>query len=337
MKEPIDPRPWERAVEGGPLRFAIVGVGQFARNYILPAVERTAHCRAPVLVSPEEDTPADSDRTLLQPEAFHDGVASDGYDAVYIATPNHRHESIAESAASMGKPVLCEKPLAATAAGARRIRETVSAADVALMVGYRVQFKPVMRAVRNAVQDGLVGAPVHAHSGVSFRIGRQDTEKKWRLDTETGGGALRDIGISPINTLRFLLDQSLSASWADLRTVSGLGDVDVHAAFALEGDDGFVGLCDASFASEPTSHLRITGTEGMVVIDEPYHPSAQPEVTVVADGTAETIVPDGYDEYAGELDYFAQCVLRGEPPEPDVEEGIADLDVIESIERLDGQ
>jgi xylose dehydrogenase (NAD/NADP) len=333
MNEPIEPRPWERPVTGGPLRLAIVGVGAFAREYVLPAIDASNHCETTVLVSPEvESIETATGVERLTPESFHDGAAAAAYDAVYVATPNHLHRRVVQTAASMGKPILCEKPIAPTAAGARAIRDIVEEAGVPCLVGYRVQFKPVMRSLRTAIRSGLIGIPVSAHSDVAFRVDTQETGG-WRLDPDRGGGALRDIGIYPINTLQFLLDRPLEVSWGDLRREPTLGDVDAHAAFALAGEDDFRALCSASFAAEPTSHLRINGTEGLVRVDEPYHPSAQPTVTVVEHGTQRTIAPDPFDEYAAQVDYFAQCVLRDEPPTPGAAEGVRDLERIEAIEE----
>ncbi|MFB6252659.1 MAG: Gfo/Idh/MocA family oxidoreductase [Halobellus sp.] len=333
MNEPIEPRPWERTVTAGPLSVAIVGVGAFAREYVLPGIEASRHCETTVLVSPDVET-VETAKSVerLAPESFHDGAAAEAYDAVYIATPNHLHRRVVQTAASMGKPILCEKPVAPTADGARAIRALIDDAGVPCLIGYRVQFKPVMRSLRDAIREGLIGTPVSAHSDVAFRVDTQETEG-WRLDPDSGGGALRDIGIYPINTLQFLLDRPLEASWGDLRQDPELGGVDAHAAFALADGDDFRALCSASFAAEPTSHLRINGTEGLVAIEEPYHPSAQPVVTIVEHGTRRTVGPDPFDEYAAQVDYFAQCIFRDESPTPDAGEGVRDLERIEAIEE----
>lgn len=334
MEEPIDPRPWKKEVTDDPLRLAIVGVGQFARDYILPAVEISDYCQTTVLVSDEYDTiEYEEISKRLSSESFLNGVAVEAYDAVYVATPNHLHERMVRAAISMEKPVLCEKPLAGTVDSARSIYEQVEDADLPFMIGYRVQFKPVIRALQTAIRDGLIGTPIHAHSGVSFRIPVEDNNK-WRLDAKRGGGALRDIGIYPINTLKFLLERPLRPTWADLRTVDGFGDVDIHAAFSLSDGNNFRGVCTASFASEPSSSLRINGSEGLVVVDEPYHPSAQPDITIVKNGSEQKITPDTYNEYAAQLDYFAQCVFYDDHPTPDINEGVSDIEIIELIEKL---
>lgn len=334
MIEPIDQRPWERPVTGGPVRLAVVGAGAFAQTYVLPAIRSSKHCETTVLVSPEVETlDIKGDPERLLPESFHNGIAEDVYDAVYIATPNHLHKRIAETAVSLGKPVLCEKPLAATVESAREIRKLFDDTDLQCLVGYRVQFKPIIRALKSAICEGIIGTPIHAHSDVAFQIATEESDE-WRLDATKGGGALRDVGIYPINTIRFLLDQPLKPVWSDLRTVENLGDVDIHATFTLSDGEDFRASCSASFASEPTSHLRISGTDGLLVINQPYHPSAQPDVTIITDGNKNKILPDEINEYAAEIDYFAQCVLRGEPSTPGPEEGVIDLEIIKTIEQL---
>jgi len=334
MIEPIDRRPWERPVSGGPVRLAVVGTGAFAKTHVLPAIQVSSNCETTVLVSPEvENITVNGNPERLSPESFHNGVAEAAYDAVYVVTPNHLHKRIIQTAVSLEKPIICEKPLAATAKNGREIRDLFNENDLQCLVGYRVQFKPVMRALRSAFDEGIIGTPIHAHSDVSFRI-TTEGDGGWRLNASKGGGALRDVGIYPINTLRFLLNQKLNAEWADLRKMQDLGDVDIHAAFALSNGENFRASCSASFASEPTSHLRVVGTGGLVIIDEPYHPSDQPEVTIVIDKKTYNVTPDPVNEYAAQVDYFAQCVLRDETPTPGPEEAVTDLSIIESIEHL---
>ena len=337
MIKQIEQRPWERPVKGGPIRLAVVGIGAFAQTYVLPAIRASSHCETTVVVSPEIQTiDLKDDPERLSPESFHSGVAEDRYDAVYVATPNHLHKRVVQTAVSLGKPVLCEKPLAPSVESAREIQDLFIGTDIQCLVGYRVQFKPVMRALQSAIEEGVIGTPIHAHSDVAFRIATEEGGG-WRLNAAKGGGALRDVGIYPINTLQFLLNRPLNAVWADLRKVEHLGDVDIHTSFVLSDGEDFRASCSASFAAEPTSHLRITGTDGLVIIDEPYHPSAQPDVTIVIDEQRHELSPKQINEYAAQIDYFAQCVLRDEFPTPSAEEGIRDLDIIESIEHLDSK
>ncbi len=115
---------------GGKVRFALVGLGWFTTEAVVPALRESALCEVGALVSGSlgkaarlrEETGA---RRALSYEEFHAGEGAESYDAVYIATPNATHLEFVETAANLGKPVLCEKPMEVSAARAERSVEVV--------------------------------------------------------------------------------------------------------------------------------------------------------------------------------------------------------------------
>jgi len=143
-------RDWQSATGTDRLRFAVVGLGCFAVEWALPAIERADTRVASVVVSVSDATAARVGREFgtarqLSYEEFHDGVARDVYDAVYVCTPNARHLPVAETAAGLGKHILCKKPLERSFERAERIREVCQEAGVTLMTAYRMQFDPAIR------------------------------------------------------------------------------------------------------------------------------------------------------------------------------------------------
>ena len=134
-------RPSDRKV-----RYAVVGLGNIAQVAVLPAFAHASENSTLVaLVSSDEQKRRRlSERyevKLTGSYAELDAILTSGaVDAIYIATPNTAHLGALESAARAGVHVLCEKPLAATAADARRMIETAAAARIQLMVAYRLHF-----------------------------------------------------------------------------------------------------------------------------------------------------------------------------------------------------
>jgi len=325
---------WERPVSGGPIRIAIVGIGRFARDCVLPAAERVNSVNCTVLVTGDPSAVTDSTRTVIDYESFHDGVAADEYDAVYVATPNHTHRRFVETATTLGKDILCEKPMAGSVADARAIADRCSEADVTLMIGNRVQFKPTIRYIRTLLREGLLGTPVHVHSDTSFKVLDRDGPDQWRLDPDKGGGVLLDIGVYPLNTIRFLLEDTVTPQSASIRTTERIPDVDAHASFTLELSTGGTAVCTASFAAHPASHLRIVGTDAVVEIEAAFRPFLEPTVTITRGTKHWTVDTERCDEYEEQLAYFAQCLLRDEQPEPGAVEGVADMEAIKEIKAL---
>jgi len=330
-------RDWEQPTEGGPIRFAVVGIGGFARNRALPAIEDVEATETTVLVSRsfDESDPIVAEYgvdAVLGYEEFHDGAATDSYDAVYVATPNLFHRDYAESAARYGKHVLCEKPLAASAADAAAMVDACEDAGVTLMTAYRLQFEPAARRTREIVSEGCIGRPVQIHSNFSTKLLDSFGPDHWRLNPEiAGGGALLDIGVYPLNTSRFLLGEDpVAVQGATNSWEPAFNQVDEHAAFQLTFPDGVVASCSTTFNGQPNSQLKIVGTEGSISIDSPYGDVPQEIVVECGDMRMEyTGAP--IDDVVEEVAYFANHVLTDRRPEPDGRDGLADLRVADAV------
>ncbi|WP_336343847.1 D-xylose 1-dehydrogenase Gfo6 [Halalkalicoccus ordinarius] len=329
-------RDWQ-TIEEGRIRVAVIGLGGFARNRALPAIRDGRFCETTVLVSgsPEKAEGVANEfdvERVIGYEEFHAGDASEAYDAVYVATPPAFHEEYAETAARLGKHVLCEKPLATDVSGAERMVEACAEAGVVLMTAYRLRTEPSIRRMREMIADGVIGEPVQVHGGFSSRLLEHAGPDTWRLDPEiAGGGALMDLGVYPLNTARFLLGIDPLAVQAT--TSSGavpFDRVEKDVAFQLTFPGGATASCTASFDAHPDSRLQVLGTEGQLLIRAPFGGDVSQELVVERGETHTEYTGAPVDEVREEFDYFAHCILAGGDCETDGEDGLADLRTVEA-------
>jgi predicted dehydrogenase len=336
-------RDWHHEMDDGPLRLAVIGLGGFARTQALPAIQQSDYCEATVVVSgsPEKAETVGTEFATterLSYDDFHDGGATDAYDAIYIATPNAVHLDYADRAADFGKHVLCEKPMEVSVERAERIIHACADAGVTLMIAYRLQTDPVFRRIRELLQDGSIGNPVQVHGHFSVPLLSEERQgtgnaQPWRIDPDlAGGGALMDIGIYPLNTTRFLLDADPIAVQA---TTAAPGDkfngIDEHVAFQLVFPDDVTASCTASFSAHRESYLHVIGTEGRIHITNAFGSAASREISLERNDMRLELTGPTVNEVIEEFDYFATNVLTGSIPEPDGEDGLMDLRVIEVI------
>ncbi|WP_117591275.1 D-xylose 1-dehydrogenase Gfo6 [Haloprofundus halophilus] len=327
-------RDWDTGADGT-VRFAVVGVGGFARKAALPALADADYAEATVLVtgSPENAEDAASEHGIervLTYEEYHDGAATDAYDAVYVVTPNALHPEAIETAAENGKAVLSEKPLAATVEGAERAVTACEDADVPLMVAYRMQFDPAVRRLREFVGEGGIGDALQLHGGFAFDVmGGGRGPDQWRLDADlAGGGALMDVGVYPLNAARYLVDADPVAVTATTRGEGVFADVDEQIAFQLEFPDGVTASFTAGFSGYTRSHLSIRGTEGYVELSDSAFGTEDPRrVTVHRNDVRTTVDGPQTGEIREEFDYFAHAILTDGEIGPDGEEGLRDVQV----------
>ncbi|UTF52655.1 D-xylose 1-dehydrogenase Gfo6 [Natronosalvus rutilus] len=336
-------RDWEtvdaRDVE--PVRFAVIGLGWFTKGRALPALESSDRCVPSVLVSGSAEKAqtladeTDGATRGLTYDQFHDGVARDAYDAIYVVTPNALHLEYVETAAEYGKHVLCEKPMERSSDRARELEAVAADAGIELMIAYRMHTEPAVRRARELIEEGYVGTPMAVDGQMSQRLlDRINPDpEQWRLDENlAGGGALFDIGIYPLNTARFLLDSDpITVTGTTSSTHDAFADVDETVSFALRFPDDVTGRCYASHNARQASSITVTGTEGQIRVEPAFFQEQRRTLHVSRGDGRASIELEPVDQMLEEFDYFADRVRGDAALYPDGEHGIADMEIMEAI------
>jgi predicted dehydrogenase len=137
-------------------------------------------------------------------ERFADLLAAPGVDAVVISTPNAFHVPQTQAALQAGKPVLCQKPLAISAADARAAVDLAKTLGQVLFVDYSYRLLDTAAALRAALP--AVG-PVRAVSAAFHNIHGPRADRDWFIDPKrSGGGALIDLGVHVLDMVLWLLE-----------------------------------------------------------------------------------------------------------------------------------
>ena len=322
-----------------PIRVAVVGLGWFAREWALPGIARSAYTEATVVSDVDagavEATAAERDLTGVTPEELRSGTVADEYDAVYVATPNATHLEYVEAAAAQGKAVLCEKPLEVTPERARKLVAACDDAGVPLMVGYRMQTDPAVRRLRDLLDAGVAGEVIHVHATMSqTMLGElgSDTDQ-WRLDPSLSGGcAVMDLGVYPLNTTRFALGEDpVRVSGRTRSEHEAFADVDEHASFRLEFPDDVDAFCTVSQNAQHASRLEVTGTDARLVLDPAFYEREDRGFAVVRGGTRVDVDFEQVHQIEEEFAYFGHQLLTGEPFFPDGDHALVDMRALDAI------
>lgn len=140
-------------------------------------------------------------------------LADPGVQAVCISVPNPLHGALVRAAASTGKAVFIEKPLASTPGECREIGAYCAERSVLLQVGHQMRLEPAFQAVKSRLAAGKLGTPIFAQ-GI-YTLPRQHDDG-WRADpAQCPGGSMEQIGIHLIDVLVHLFGTPLaSAGWA---------------------------------------------------------------------------------------------------------------------------
>ena len=246
--------------------------------------------------------------SLRAGDRYEDVLADPEVEAVYLPLPNSLHLPWTVRAAEAGKHVLCEKPLAATAADARSMAEACEAAGVLLCEAYMTPYHPRSTAVTDLLRSGRLGDLRFGHA--AFRFPHRDpADHRWRRSM--GGGALADVGVyclAPLLGAAGAAPDAVSAT-----AVPGGDGVDASFSAWLTFDGRFSATVECSFEAPEHQRLELVGTDASLELDRAFTPG--PGDTTVrlhhADGRVEVLETGGGNAYRGMVDHVC-AAIRGD-------------------------
>jgi glucose-fructose oxidoreductase len=315
------------------VRYAVVGLGHIAQVAMLPAFGNSRrNSKLAALVSGDPVKLEELGKKYgVERRCGYDGydalLKSGDIDAVYIALPNSLHCDYAVRAAEAGVHVLVEKPMAVTEAECERMARAARDARVKLMVAYRLHFERANLEAVEVARSGRIGEPRLFSSTFSMRV----VPDNIRANSALGGGVLYDIGIYCINAARGLFrDEPV-----EVRAAAGgtLGGVEEYVSCILRFPHERIATFTCSFAAADVSEYRLVGTKGDLAVEPAYEYAMALQHRLTLDGEVKERRFAKRDQFAPELLYFSDCVLKNQDPEPSAAEGLADVRVIRALYR----
>jgi D-xylose 1-dehydrogenase (NADP+, D-xylono-1,5-lactone-forming) len=303
-----------------PLRIGILGTARIARSFV-EALRQSERVAVAAVASRNADKAAAFAAGMGIARHFGsyaELLADRDIDAVYIPLPNSLHAQWSIAAAHAGKHVLCEKPLAASAAEARAMFEAARRNGVQLVEAYPYLAQPQTLKMRELLKDGAIGAARLIQASFGFTL----TEPgNIRLNPQLAGGALMDVGVYPVSLIRIVAGRrpmrvQASAHWTQV-SEGAAGGVDSALAATLEFEDGLFAQVACSFGSALHRQALIVGSAGIIQTTYLNHTSAQqPGVLSVrlgngpkaVDGQLETAPINGF---LAEAESFEGLVREG--------------------------
>lgn len=202
------PEPEGAAVSG--VRVGVYGLGMIGRAHLRRLEEAVTGCTVTAVADPNPGFAAQVAAGLDGPALAADHAAlavRDDVDAILVAAGDDDHEEAVLSAIAAGKPVFCEKPLAPTADGCRRIvAAEVAAGRRLVQVGFMRRFDPGYRETKSVVDGRELGEPLLVHC--AHRIPRQP-------DTFTPEQIISQVAVHEIDVARWLLDEEIETVHVD--------------------------------------------------------------------------------------------------------------------------
>lgn len=315
------------------VRYAVVGAGNIAQVAVLPAFKNAKeNSELVALVSSD----AEKRRELCKKyDLDHDADYSDfeallkaaRVDAVYIATPNATHLEYAVRAAKAGVHVLSEKPLATSSADALVMADVCKYSNVKLMVAYRLHFDEATLRTYELISDGRLGEVKIFESTFTHVVRPGDIRTQ---PDEQGGGAVLDLGVYCVNMARHVF-QAEPLQVTAMSIMRNGSDETTTATLRFAGDR--IAHFTVSNAASSVSSFRVVGTDGDLLCEPAYEYAEAQEHFLTRDEKTEHKTFRVRDQFAPQLVHFSDCILNDKQPKPSAEEALADLRVIDAIQR----
>ena len=192
------------------LRIGIIGCGGIANGKHLPALKAINRADIVAFCDLIEERAIKAAKEYGTPDAkvytdYKELLKDESIDVCYVLTPNRSHADLTCDALRAGKHVMCEKPMAKTAADARRMVETAKETGKKLTIGYQHRHKAESQYVKSCIERGDLGEIYYSKA---YAIRRRGTPN-WGVflnEYEQGGGPLIDIGTHSLDLTLYLMN-----------------------------------------------------------------------------------------------------------------------------------
>ena len=321
------------------IRWGVLGAARIATTKVIPAMQKGTLCEVAAIASRDRAKAEAAAGPLGIPKAYgsyEELLADPAIDAIYNPLPNHMHVPWSIRAAEAGKHVLCEKPIALTAAETRELIAVRDRTGVVMGEAFMVATHPQWLRIAEVVREGRIG-PLRSAIG-TFGYFKLDADNIRNI-REYGGGALMDIGCYPIKVSRMVFGEEPLRVAAVADRDANLGGIDRLTSAILQFPSGqAVFTCSTQAVSNQS--MKFFGTKGSVEPEVPFNtPPDRPARIRIDDGKdlfGKAAVWEEFpacDQYTTQGDAFSRAVLERTAPPVTLEDALANMRVIEAVFR----
>ncbi|MGH9618652.1 MAG: Gfo/Idh/MocA family protein [Bryobacteraceae bacterium] len=320
------------------VRWGVLGAANIALKKVIPGMQRGSRCEIVAIASRDLQKARQAAEQLGIPQAYgsyEELLGDSGIEAIYNPLPNHLHVPWSIKAAEAGKHVLCEKPIAMTAAEAAELIAVRDRTGMKIGEAFMVRTHPQWLRAREIVGSGAIGELRSTLSAFSYF---NTDPKNVRNIREIGGGGIMDIGCYPITMSRWLFGREPRRVISLLERDPEMGTDRLSSAILDFAPGQAVFTCATQLV--PFQTMQVLGTRGRIEMEIPYNiPPDRPSRIFIDDGSqlagrgAQIEEFATCDAYTAQGDAFARAIQEGvEAPVP-LEDAMANMAVIDTIFR----
>jgi len=315
------------------LKWGVAGCGRFAEQTFLPTIKLLRKSVVTSLYS------SDIKRAKSLADKFGIEKHFNNYDeflksdigAVYISSANVNHYQQVIKAAKAGKHILCEKPLAMNLSEAEEMVKTCEPNNVQLSINYVYRFHPLIIKSKEIIANQMLGKIVSIN--LSFNIDAPPGSNFRFTKSQSGGGALRDLGTHMIDLLRYFGGEIVSINGV-VDNVIYKSEVEDFSCAIVKFENGGYGFFNVSFNNKKAfNRIEILGHKGAISLDNliggRLHTA---KLTILLDGEAKKAFRKRGNRQFNLLKSVQNSFLNNQTPLVTGYDGLINMKLMEELE-----
>lgn len=326
------------------LKIGLMGTGMVAEHALLKAAQGNPEVCVPVVAARDGDKAARYAGRHGIPEScagFNALLDRTDIDAVYLPLANHVHEEWVINALRAGKHVLCEKPLAANADAAQRIREEAQRHPLVLWEGFAFRHHPFWQRLIELLPE--VGKVKHIRANYCMPI----PDKSWNVyNYDVAGGSMMDTGCYTLAMVRGIAEHAVSSETrceptvtrADALPLKTDARIDRAMKADLDWGDGMTGSIHSSIWSSTLLKisLHVEGERGSLHGYNPILPWFWNRITLKSAGSTRREKIAGTTTFDYQLADFARAVTDGLDSSVRVDDALNNMRALDAVYNMAG-
>ncbi len=314
--------------EQAPVRWGILSTARITRQ-VLEGAQLSDRVDVAAVASRDFDRARAfaAENGLVRAHGSYEALLDDAdVEAVYIPLPNSMHVEWSIRALEAGKHVLCEKPLTRRPEEAERAFDAAERADRFLMEAFMWRHHPQTTRLAGLLEAGAIGELRLVRAAFSFPL----TElANVRMRPELDGGALMDVGCYCVSGARLLAGEPERVTGEQVVAPSG---VDVRFAGTMRFPGDVVAHFDCAFDLPSRSELEVSGSDGRLLIRDPWH-ARQPGIELVRGDERERIEIAPANRYQLQFENFGDAIRGAGAPLLGREDAVGQARALEALYR----
>jgi predicted dehydrogenase len=314
------------------IRWGILSTARIGLERVIPAMKDSSYAVVAAIASRDRDRANAAAGELGIPQAYgsyEELLADPDIDVIYNPLPNHLHVQLSLDALRQGKHVLCEKPLAMSAAEAALLADAAAEhPHLKVMEAFMYRFHPQWARVGEILEAGTIGELRSVHSHFSFF---NDDPENIRNRQETGGGALMDVGCYNLSVSRLLFGREPERISATSRIDSRFGTDYIVSGVLDFGRGTATFTCGTQL--QHRQQVVVIGSEGMLEVNRPFTPAPDERCRIVLTKgeLSEEITVEPANQYTIQADLFSRAVLHDEPVPTPLEDALGNMRALDAV------